>query len=144
MKNYKFIDHTADIAMKVSAKTIPELFINSAKGVFSLIYSGKGTHGIRESGRHIYIKAETLEDLLINWLNELISVFYTYHFLPKNYNDIKIKYKDTTLLRGTIKGNTLDMNKLRKTITEIKSAAYHNVSIKRNDKRFETTIVFDV
>ena len=92
--------------------------------------------------RHIHIKAEIMEDLLISWLNELISVFYTYHFLPKDYN-IEIKDESKKALRGTIKGDRIDFNQSKIT-TEVKSAAYHNVKIKKNNKGFETIIIFDV
>ncbi|OPX28759.1 MAG: hypothetical protein B1H08_05295 [Candidatus Omnitrophica bacterium 4484_171] len=141
MRNYKFIEHTADIALEVRGKTVPELFMNSAEGLFSLIYPGRITRKIRESERHIHIKAETLEDLLIDWLNELISIFYTYHFLPKSYN-IEVKAADVKVLKGIIKGSVdIDESKIAE---EVKSAAYHNVKIKREAEGFRTIIIFDV
>jgi len=141
MKNYEFIDHTADIAMKAYGETVSELFINSAKGLFSSIYPDKPPRTVKMNERHIHIKAEIIEDLLVSWLNELISIFYTYHFLPKSYN-IEIKDNNEKTIKGIIKGNYINIDE-SKIATEIKSAAY-NIRIERNKRGFETTIIFDV
>ncbi len=127
--------------MKVYGKTIESLFINSAKGLFSIIFPDDLPMEEKEE-RRIYIEAEMMEDLLISWLNELISIFYTYYFYPKCYN-IEIKDKDKKIVNGVIKGSYIKPDKLEQA-REVKSAAYSNVRIKNSGAAFNTIIILDV
>ena len=143
MKDYEFVSHTADVAMRVFAETLPALFINSAKGLFSLICGGNISRAA-EGERRISIKGETLEDLIISWLNELISIFYTYYFLPESYNiNIETENTDLKIVKGTVKGNYINTERLNM-ITEVKSAAYHNVKIEKSNGVLKALIIFDV
>ena len=69
-KEFEFFEHTADIGVRVYAQNIEELFENSAKALFSLITENKEL--LPNLEREITLEAENLEELLVNWLNELI------------------------------------------------------------------------
>ena len=139
MKKYKILEHTADIRIKIYGKTIKELFKNSAKALFDLIVQNKNEEDKEE--RKVSLEAMDLNELLINWLNELISIFYTYKFLPIKYDlDIDKNFKK---LEASIKGIKFNPYK-NKIDTEIKAATYCNLDIKKNKKNFEVEIVFDV
>ena len=139
MKKYEIIDHTADVAIKVCGKTIKDLFINSARGLFCIITDNQVYCADRE--RKIKLAGDVLEDLLVSWLNELIFLFYSYHFLTKYYN-IKIK-NNSLILKGTLEGTYLKEDVL-KIKTEVKAATYHNIKIEKNNVGFMVTIVFDL
>ena len=137
MVDFEFLEHTADIAVKVKANTLNDLFTDTAKVMFHLITDYQPTSSNK---RKIYLKSETMEDLLIYWLNELLSLFYTYNFLPAGYN-INLDKKKMCFLKGEVYGeycSELNIN------TEVKAATYHNVNIEKKNGKFKVEIVFDV
>ena len=139
-KEFEFFEHTADIGVRVYAQNIEELFENSAKALFSLITENKEL--LPNLEREITLEAENLEELLVNWLNELISVFFTYKFLPKSYN-INIKEKGLYSLEALLKGSEYDPY-IREVKTEVKAATYHNLKIEKDSSGFKTEIIFDI
>ena len=140
MKNYEFIEHTADVGIRVYGKDLKSLFKNVAVALFSLIVEFSHQPD-KDQERIVRLEAETYEDLLINWLNELISVFFTYKFLPKSYN-INIS-EGLPRLEARLTGAIYDP--YSKPINmEIKAATYHNLKIERDSQGFRAEIIFDV
>ena len=75
MKRYEFINHTADIGIKVRGKTLPELFVNAAYAMFDILLD-IGQVEFRHSLR-IKIPEGEIEDIFVDWLRELLSRFNT-------------------------------------------------------------------
>ena len=69
---YEFIDHTADIAIKASGKTLAEAFENAAKGMFDIITDKSEIESVGQYG--IELEAPDLEQLLVDWLSELLFI----------------------------------------------------------------------
>ncbi len=142
MKRYEIITHTADIGIKVYAKTLEDLFKNSASLLIKLISKAKPKNN---SLKKIKITAETWEDLLINWLNELVFLFFAYRFAPQEF---QIKIKESApkkkILEGKVKGEYFKTLKDLKIHTEIKAATYHNLKIEKDEKGYKAQIIFDV
>ena len=78
MKPYEVIEHTADVGLKVNGSTLKELFTNAAKGMFEII---KGAEVKKDDCRRICKKVglkkkvESPEELLVDWLSELLYIF---------------------------------------------------------------------
>ena len=77
MRKYKFIDHTADVGIMTYGKNLPELFANTAYGMFSIITDIKKSTEHRAQSIDIKVRANNLEELLIAWLNELLYQYNT-------------------------------------------------------------------
>ncbi|MDH7506401.1 MAG: archease, partial [Candidatus Thermoplasmatota archaeon] len=69
MKTYELIDHTADVGIKAYGKTLSEAFENAAKGMFDIITNNSQIESIGEY--EIFLEADNLEQLLVDWLSEL-------------------------------------------------------------------------
>ncbi|MCL4513680.1 MAG: archease, partial [Candidatus Eremiobacteraeota bacterium] len=67
---YKIIDHTADIGLEAYGSNLEEAFIHAAEGMFSIISPAAQIK--QEKSASFQIHAETVEDLLIAWLNKLL------------------------------------------------------------------------
>ena len=99
VKNYELIEHTADIGIKVRGKDLKELFKNSALAMFDIIGEKKlpaTSHKLPFKRIIIKKKAENLEELFINWLNELLSlsatkekIFCAYKFKSLNEHSLE-------------------------------------------------------
>ncbi len=140
MKNCKILSHTADIRVDVNAKTIEKLFINAASCLFELLTDAKDKP---KTVRQVQLEAQSLEDLLVFWLNELISVFYSFQFLPIKY---KVKIEDSEgvkVLTAEIKGAGFNPYNNKHMKQEIKAATYHELKIEKNKKGFAAEIIFD-
>ena len=140
-KNFELIEHTADLGIRVQGSTLEELFSNSASALFSLMVGYEPKRKIEEK---IILEGEDLEELLATWLNELISMFFAYKFLPAQYN-IKITHDEPQykVLEGTLMGEEFDP--YENTISrEVKAATYHNLKVEKINKKWQTEIIFDV
>jgi SHS2 domain-containing protein len=76
MAGYRFIDDlTSDVMFEAYGHDLKEVFTNAAKAMFSVICRlGKVR---RKESRDVEVRGENKEKLLINWLQELISLVDT-------------------------------------------------------------------
>lgn len=140
MKNFEFIEHTADIGIRIFGDDREELFESAAGALFKLLVDYRPK---KDSERKISLEAETFEDLLVNWLNELISSFFACKFLPADYSIVIEEKQNLKILHAVIEGQKFDPyeNKIN---MEIKAATYHNLKIKEARDGFKTEIIFDI
>jgi len=87
LREFKLLDHTADIGIKAYGETLEKLFGNAASGMFSIITDLDKVKSSRNF--YIQVKGEDEENLLIKWLNELLYLFDTEYCLFNRF-DIKI------------------------------------------------------
>lgn len=136
MGKFKIIDHTADVGIEIVGETPEDIFIQAYKGLYKL-YGLK--FGPLQQDEKFNFKADTLEELLIKFLNELI-----YYISVKNkywnIESLKIE-KENKGYRMEVKGKTGSVVSIE---TEIKAATYHNLVIRKNQKELKTTVIFDV
>lgn len=138
MKNYELIEHTADIGIKVKGKDMKDLFINAALAMFEII--AERTNKTPSDKKTIVIKqkAENIEELFINWLNELLSLHATRN---KIFCEINFKNLDENNLDAEITGCNINDYKIK---AEIKAATYHELEINRVPSGWEAKVIFDV
>lgn len=135
-KKFEFVGHTADIAVKVYGATKEELFSHAAEALGELLVENAVG---RPATRIMSFEAETDEDLLVDFLNELISLFFTFSFLGRKYSFL---FRDHRL-EAVVEGIDIDpagtiMNR------EVKAATYHDLLIRESNEGFAVMIVFDV
>ena len=70
MKPYEYVEHTADMGLLVRGKSLPDLLKNAAQGLFETI-AVVDTVDETDSVK-IHLTAESVEDLFVEWLGELI------------------------------------------------------------------------
>ncbi len=137
MKKTELIEHTADIGIKVYGKTLAELFSNAAAGMFSLITDPEKV-GSGEKFK-VNIKGRTREDLLVNWLGELLYRFSVEKIIPSEYN---ISQVNDTRLKADVFGEKYDKKKhiLER---EVKAATYYQLKIEEKPD-WNARIIFDI
>ena len=141
MKRYEILEHTADIRVRIFAKKKEDLFVNSAICLFGILTDKKTD---AKKIRHIELNAAKLDDLLIFWLNELISVFYSYKFLPVDCTVSIDDSPDMKKLVAKIVGSDFDPYDSKNVKAEVKAATYHNLKIEEDRNGFIAEIIFDV
>ena len=140
MEEFEFIEHTADLGLRVKGKTSEDLFNNYAHMLFSLLTDYQPKEIIN---RKITLQAQSLSELLVDWLNELLSIFFADNFLPKEYFIKITDDKGGKILEAEIKGEDFDFgsNTLKR---EIKAATYHDVKVEESDQEYVGEVIFDV
>jgi len=73
MKQYRLIDHTADLGISVQARTLKKLFIASAESLFDLMLEGRA--GRASERITVKLDAPDMASLLNRWLSELLYLF---------------------------------------------------------------------
>ena len=128
------VEHTADWAIRVRGKTLSELFINVAIGMYSLVVNRPS--GKAEIERTVDVEGVDPETLLINWLNELV-----YHTEMDNevFSEFVMQSFEANHLRATVRGSAT--HQLKK---HIKAATFNDLCIIPTEKGYEATVVFDV
>jgi len=141
-KDYKVIEHMADIGLQVFGETKEKLFQNAAWGMFSIITGSSALYkNENENYWTIKCKGSNTEELLVEWLSELLYIHSTDFII---LNDFVIeRLTDNSLLAQTggikIKESPFDIEK------EIKAVTYHNLQVLKNKKgSWEATVVFDI
>ncbi len=134
---WTLLDHTADIRMEVHGSSVRELFLNAAQGFTNLLATEK--RGVPDTELELSLEADNLEELLVDWLRELLFYHETRGFILVSA-DIE-ELSDTTL-RAKLSGRTRSPEEEPE--IEIKAVTYHGLSIQKNDTGYAVTIVFDI
>ena len=140
-KNYELIEHTADIGIKVKGRGLKELFKNTALSMFDIMAEKKflpKVARLKEKKIKIEQKAENLEELFVNWLNELLSLSQTKELI---FNDFKIRRLKENELEAEVFGDNIKDYKVN---TEIKAATYHELKIEKDKSGWKASVIFDV
>ena len=72
---YRLLEHTSDIKVEIYGANLAELFTNAASCLFDLILDRTK---VRETvSQKVYLEAEALPELFLDWLRELLFLFST-------------------------------------------------------------------
>ena len=138
MKQFEIIDISGDVGIKAFGRSLKEVFKNSAIGMYSLITDLEGVKG--EKTISISVESNSLEGLLVSWLNELIFQFDAYNFIGK---DIVILEMSDRKLKANVKGEEFDTERHERKLL-IKAATYHRLKIEKVGDILEADIIFDI
>jgi protein archease len=134
---WTLLDHTADIRMAVHGSSVGELFLNAAQGFTSLLT--RESRGLPDTDLEFRLEADNIEELLVDWLRELLFHHETRGFILVSAD---IKELSETTLRAKLAGRTRGPEEEPE--IEIKAVTYHRLSIHKNDTGYAVTIVFDI
>ncbi len=139
---YKYIDHTADIAVEISGNTFEELFLaalNSWKS--SIIEPSDHKRSMYE--RNISLEENSVEELLVSILQELNYLLEVKRIFPLEIDKITIEKKNDEykLKCNAWFGEILKQDVIK---TEIKAITFHQLEIKKMHDVYKTIIIFDI
>ncbi len=141
MGKFEFIEHTADLGIKIYSDSLRDLFEDSCDILFDIILDSKPDNpDIEES---IILEAQSYDELLVTWFNELISIFYTYKFLPLKCSLSLNEVRKTKVLKAKLEGVRFDPYQ-EKVNTEIKAATYHDLEMKKIKQGYCAKVIFDL
>ncbi len=132
-----FINHTADIRMQVLGKDLAELFTNAALALSEALTDNEFTGSVEVL--NVKLEANIVEELLIDWLREILFFHETKRILPVvfEFKSITSNILDCSLTCRKKGGASLQE-------VEIKGVTYHGLSIKKSKTGYSAKIIFDI
>lgn len=139
------IDHTADEGIRVWGRDGKELFEEAAKGMVSILVDLNTVESTEDY--KMELKAESVEELLMRWLKEILYLVETEKMVFSRFqiekDNISLRNAGTIFLHASLGGEKL--NPLRHGICkEIKSVTRHGFYVKKGNPWWEANILFDV
>jgi SHS2 domain-containing protein len=138
MKQFEYIEHTADVGVRVWGTTLPELFANAASAMFSIM--GELASVKERSSEVVEVRSQNSEELLVEWLRELLYLSSIGEYLFSRFDVVEM---DETYLKAVCWGEPIDASRHRLQ-TEVKTVTYHQLYIRRSPEGFEAQIIFDI
>jgi len=139
MQKYRFPDHTADIAIEIFGKNPEELFSNAAEA-FTEAFIGK--HRLSEDFiRTVQIESQNIEDLMYDWLDELLFIFDTEYEMPARVEKINISGDNGLKLKAMIY-----FGKVKPDMISVapKGISLHKFRVEKKDDGYRAFVIIDI
>jgi SHS2 domain-containing protein len=135
---FEILDHTADIGLIVYGQDLKTLFENAGEAFFHLITDLKRVRQREE--RRVELKGESLERLMVDWLNELLYLYDVEHLLFKGF---KVESVGEDGLKAIIKGEPFQEG-VHVIHTGVKAVTYHQIQVKREGRGWKAQVILDL
>jgi SHS2 domain-containing protein len=137
MKHYKLLGHTADMGITVWGDNLKGLFQHAAIAMYDLVADINTIRPVISFP--VDIKAFDADELLRNWLSELLYYFHAKNILLSGFS---IEVLSDTGIISMVSGEKTDSSRhvLKR---EIKAVTFHNLHIMQTESGFQTDIIFD-
>ncbi|MEJ2719821.1 MAG: archease [bacterium] len=135
--SYAEIDHSGDIGIEARGRDMKELIENATLGLLGLFCRG----GVRPSTeRTLRVESPTGEDLLVDWLAEVIAAVGTH---GEFYSAVEVTRAGDYFAEGVLRGETVDPKRhdLR---FDVKAATYHGLLLERTVGGLRGRVIFDL
>ncbi len=138
MKKYEQTDHTADIGLKIFGNSLPDLFANAA---YALCDTLTDISKVSPTTKQTFLlQRETTEELLVEWMGNLLYTFETEDLLFSRFNIISINKNS---LSAEAEGEFF--NSAVHTIkNEVKAVTYHKLKIEEKSGLWQAEVVLDI
>jgi SHS2 domain-containing protein len=136
-----FFDHTGDVAVSLDSPTAAGLFREAALAFTDTLTD---VAQVRTASSHrVELTAPALDDLMIEWLGELLYRFEVQNLLVA---DAEVELNDTDAgwaLEGTIRGEDFDPGRHQVKVL-VKGITYHRLQVVNEGGCWRTDVVFDI
>ena len=138
-QTYEYLEHTADAGMRVWGDSVDLLFTHAAMGLFELMAV---LESIDETvSIEIEVKADSIEMLLVSWLDELI---YQHEVELIFFKRVEILSINSEELFARAYGEPTNFDK-HIVYTEIKAVTYHQLYVREIENGvWEAQVIFDL
>jgi len=138
MGSWELLDHTADVRLAVQGDDIGDFFITAARALAELLVGvvrpvSIEYHTIRAEG-------EGFEELLVDWLRELLFLFQGEGMIAVEHDIITIDRVHLSARCGCAVFDPMHMS----VVTDIKAITYHDLFVIEDDRGVSARIVCDV
>lgn len=143
IKDYEYLEHTADLFFRSYGKTLGECFGNAAKAMFSaMIERASVKPAVKKT---IRLESSDLASLMHDWLSEALFLFETRELVFRDF-DVKIKEKKGGagyVLSAVLSGERFDRKK-HLILTDVKAVTYHDLKVGERNGLWVADVLCDI
>jgi SHS2 domain-containing protein len=131
------IDHSGDIGIEARGRDMAEMLENATLGLLGLFYRGAVEP---VTIRELDVVSSSDEDLLVDWLAEVIATIGTHGEL---YGGVEVRQTGEHFAKGILRGEKVDPAKhdLR---FDVKAATYHGLKVTKTTDGILGRVIFDL
>ncbi len=138
MNSFRLLEHTADMGIAAEGETLAALFQQAALGLRQIITACTDIQPSQEI--LVEVQGQDREELLVNWLSELLFLLESRQFLPAAFEiDNVTDYQ----LRARVRGETLDADR-HYLEREIKAVTYHQIKVEETASGWRVQVFVDL
>ena len=138
MGTHRLLEHTADMGIEASGETLEELFAQAAYGLLEII-AGNLEALCREE-KIVTVEGEDSEELLVNWLNEILYLFEIKRFFPLDFEIEEVRGKRVL---ARVRGEAFDPQR-HPVEREVKAVTYHQLLVEKTNGLWHARIYVDL
>jgi SHS2 domain-containing protein len=140
-RKFEYLEHTADVKFKAYGNSLEEAFASAAEAMFNAMLDISAVSSKCEIA--INLEAESLEDLLYDWLSELLYQFDANYIIFGKFEVSKIAEIDGKfLIEARVFGEQIDLAK-HKFHLQVKAVTFHDMQIKRSNNHWIIQVLLD-
>jgi SHS2 domain-containing protein len=137
-EGWEYFEVEADVGVRAWGPTVEACFRQCALAVFDLIVPIRAVAAAES--REVMAQAETLEALLVAWINELLYLHDVEGFA---LCDVEGPRLDATRAHARVSGEPVDLARHPRGIL-VKAATFHQLALERGPDRVEARVVLDI
>jgi SHS2 domain-containing protein len=140
---YEIFEHTADFGIRVRAGSLEELFVDAARGLFSMMVANlDAVRAVEEVT--FQVDADDIEGLLHGWLGELLYTFSARRLALAKF-DVRIQGEAPIFagLSGTAWGEPIDLAR-HEIEVEVKAITWHALKVEQQPDGWLAEVIVDV
>ena len=141
---FEFVEHTADLGVRVTAATLPALFEEAAVATTACLVDPASVRP--HEAASVALEAPDAESLLVAWLNELLFRYDTARWLTARAA-VRLEAAASgpgVRLSATIQGEPLDPAR-HAVEREVKAVTHHGLAVEHQaDGTLAATVIYDL
>ena len=135
---YRQLPHTADLAWRLWGASLPELFENAGCALSATLTDRRYLR--HRATREVSLEAFDREALLVDWLNHLLYLFDVDGFVGRDFQVVSLTDEH---LEARVTGESFDPAR-HPSLTGVKAATFHQLSIVPAGDGWQATVVLDL
>jgi SHS2 domain-containing protein len=140
---YEIFEHTADMGIRARAGSLDDLFVDAAKGLFSIMVANLDQVRAVEEVT-FQVEGDDLEGLLHGWLGELLYTFSARRLALAEFR-VRIDGHPPLFsgLSGTARGEPIDPSR-HEIDVEVKAITWHALKVENHAGEWLAEVIVDV
>lgn len=130
MEPFEYLEHTADVKFRAYGSTPEEMLENSALALFNAMIDTTTVDA--DESWNLELAAEDMEQLLYDWLSELLYMFEVESTVYSTFEVLLSKENEGWRLNAKIIGEKIDLKK-HAFDCEVKAVTLHEFEVRKDD-----------
>ena len=135
---FETFDHTADVGLRIRATRFEELLVEAGRALTSVLVEDPSA-SVADRSESVELRADTPVNLLFDWMSELVYLFATRRFVPREF-EVEVAGES---LRAHLRGWRFDPER-HAGGHEVKAITYHGLKACRDADGWVAEVILDI